>query len=91
MAVRYAGDATIRVNYQNGRFRVSFACADGTKGNGTLSPSEVGLLRKESPTSPEAYDKAAKRVVAFLRVKGVHGLGPVERVFKAPCPIIPRE
>ncbi len=85
MAVRYAGNVEIRMSYARGHYRVSFKAPD-RRGNGTLTPRECRLSQKEDPTSPEAYDKVAERVLAFLKLKGVR-VGALRRVFQAPCPV----
>jgi hypothetical protein len=86
MAIRYGGEAEIRIAYTGKVYQVRFKTDNGFKGGGTLTPSECKLSQKESKTSPEAYDKVAHRVLAFLRLKGVQ-VGEVRRVFQAPCPI----
>lgn len=86
MAIRYAGDVTITLQFVKGRYKVSFR-APGLNGNGTLTLREVRLSHKEDPKSPEAYDKAAERVVGFLKAKGIHA-GKIHRIFQAPCPIV---
>jgi hypothetical protein len=87
MAIRYAGDAEIHIQWTGKVFRVRFKTIDDLlKGNGTLTPSECRLSHKEPRTSPEAYDKVGNRVVAFLRLKGVR-VGELHRVFQAPCPV----
>ena len=86
MATRYAGDVEIRMAYERGLYRVSFKLPGGSKGSGTLTPGECHLSPKEERTGPEAYDKVARRVIGFLRAKGIQ-TGELRRVFQAPCPI----
>jgi hypothetical protein len=86
MAVRYAGDVEIRMRFERGVYRVTFLTPNGPRGSGTLSPRECQLSRKEDRSSPEAYDKVARRVIGFLKAKGVR-TGELRRVFQAPCPV----
>lgn len=85
MAIRYAGDVEMRISWSGKRYNITFR-APGTRGSGTLTPQECGLSQKEAPASPEAYDKVAKRVLAFLNLKGVRA-GTIRRTFQAPCPM----
>lgn len=85
MAVRYAGEVEIRIQYERGSYHVRFT-SPGLSGKGTLTPRECLLSQKDDRSSPEAYDKVARRVVGYLRAKGAR-TGEVRRVFQAPCPI----
>ena len=87
MAIRYAGDVEIRITYTGKVYQVRFKTADGYRGGGSLTPGECRLSQKEGRSTPEAFDKVASRVVVFLRLKNVRGLGEIRRVFQAPCPI----
>jgi hypothetical protein len=85
VAIRYAGDVEMRITWSGKRYNVSFR-APGTRGSGTLTARECGLSQKEDPTSPESYDRVAKRVLAFLDLKGIRA-GTLRRTFQAPCPM----
>lgn len=89
MATRYSGDFEIRMRYERGIYRVSFGVPGRERGNGTLLPKECQLSPKEDRTSPEAYDKVARRVLLFLKAKG-YRTGELRRVFQAPCPVAAR-
>lgn len=91
MAIRYAGNIEIRMKYERGLYRVSFTLPGGGRPkSGTLTPRECHLSQKEERTSPEAYDKVARRVIGFLQAKGIK-TGEMRRLFQAPCPIPNRE
>lgn len=85
MAIRYSGDVEIRMTFSRGNYRVKFR-SPGYSGEGTLTPRECQLSQKDDPASPESYDKVARRVLAFLKLKGVQ-TGELRRLFQAPCPI----
>jgi hypothetical protein len=104
MAKRYSGDIEIRISYKlhmswSGKpemFYIATIAAPDHRGNGILSPREVGVdLKSEDPQSSESYDKAAFAFLALANKQdGIGEYAGIEdgkvvmlRVQQAPCPI----
>ena len=105
MSIRYSGDAEIRLGYDPKRRAYRGSVVDPylrfpASGQFTVPASHV--LRDGSardPSSPEAYDAAARRLAAaaqrwakserlsFLIESDKRGRVLIRRVFQSPCPL----
>lgn len=95
MAVRYSGDAEVRIAYRSAtRTYVGMVRDPFFRWSGSAKP-RLGFLRR--PTSPEAYDDAAVTMLLAadkasgrkLLLQAEGGRVRVRRLFQAPCPIGP--
>lgn len=91
MAIRYSGDVEIRVQHQGRGVYRGAVRSPGFRGRGEVS------LRASRPTSPEAYDRAAlkllreaigfaKKMGIVLFIAGPQSNPEIRRTFQSPCP-----
>lgn len=99
MAIRYSGDVEVRLQYDPRSREYAGSVRDPQwSGRGSVSLRQVGLTRKQDPTSPDSYDRAAlvflnvMRTIAWkkfrvrLQVSTDRGSVVIRRTFQAPCP-----
>jgi hypothetical protein len=91
MAIRYSGDVEIRIQYKERGVYKGAVRSPGFRGRGEIS------LLASMPTSPEAYDRAAlkllreaivfaKKMGVILFVSGSQSNPEIRRTFQSPCP-----
>ena len=91
MARRYSGDAEVRVGWDPRRREYRGSIRDPYRRVRAVVPGQS----QRDPTSPEAYDEAATRLLedadrrsgGRLKVERRRGRVVVRRVFQAPCPL----
>lgn len=100
MAIRYSGDAEVRIRYNHDGFYYGYVRAPGRRARARLSLKEVGLTNKGARelttsekkdlewTTPESYDEAALVMLQLAEIEG--GLLPLERSRKAKGHIVIR-
>lgn len=98
MAIRYSGDAEVRLRWDNRRHLYIGNVRDPyIRWRGSApQPSEI---KKNSPTNPYSYDSMAalflrqaqkwarQKYGRDLQLEEKHGRIQIRRVFQAPCPI----
>jgi hypothetical protein len=93
VAVRYSGEATIRLRYE-ARTRSYVGIVSGPR---IRFKGRVFLAPRGAPTSPGAFDDAAAKLVMLgerevgptLGAERERGRLVVDRVFRSPCPSSP--
>jgi hypothetical protein len=94
VAVRYSGDATVRVRYDYRRrlYAGTVSTPFGTW-KGEVKPRLFGILGKSA--GPKAYDDAARDMLRAAAARaprlarayeGTRSAPTIRRVFQAPCP-----
>jgi hypothetical protein len=91
MSIRYSGDVEVRVTWDpREKSYTGYVRDPKVRWNGFWRPRQT----PEDPTSPEAYDAAAKALIRLAKrdVRGRLSLDEkrgrirLRRVFQAPCP-----
>lgn len=93
MAKRYSGDVELRIEWREDP--PGYYAQIRAPGKRARAFLPWKMVRATEPTTPEAYDEAAKKILAFaLREDELpvsreqDGNVEVARVFVAPCPIV---